>query len=95
MEAKAFSRAGLEEVPMNSYKGYIGHTLGAAGVIEAAISLQSMRMNMLFRSAGYEEHGVSKKINIINENETASINTCLKTGSGFGGSNAAVIFRKL
>ena len=95
MEAKAFSRAGLEKAPLNSYKGYVGHTLGAAGLIEAAISIQSMKMNMLFRSAGYEQHGVSKDINVIKENETAQVDTCLKTGSGFGGSNAAVVFRKL
>jgi 3-oxoacyl-[acyl-carrier-protein] synthase-1 len=95
MEAKAFSRAKLEEVPLNSVKGYVGHTLGAAGVIEAAICLQSMRMNMLFRSAGYENHGVSTDINVIKESETTELNTCLKTGSGFGGSNAAIIFRRI
>lgn len=95
MEAKAFSRAGLDGVPLNSYKGYIGHTLGAAGVIEAGISLQSMKRNMLFRSAGYDHHGVSTDINIISENKEAEITTCLKTGSGFGGSNAAVIFQKM
>jgi len=94
MEAKAFSRAALEEVPLNSYKGYIGHTLGAAGVIEAAISLQSMKRNMLFRSAGYEQSGVSKNINVIQKNMNAKITTCLKTASGFGGSNAAVVFQK-
>ena len=95
MEAIAFSRAGLESVPLNSYKGYIGHTLGAAGVIEAAISLRSMKMNMLFRSAGYDHHGVSKSIHVIKENIEKEVSTCLKTGSGFGGSNAAVILQKI
>ncbi|MCK4569161.1 MAG: hypothetical protein KAT76_02665 [Bacteroidales bacterium] len=95
MEARAFSRAGLENIPVNSYKGYIGHTLGAAGVIETAISLQSMRKNTLFRSAGYEQHGVSKNINVIRKNKEKEITTCLKTGSGFGGSNAAVVFQKI
>ena len=95
MEARAFGRAGLEKVPVNSFKGYIGHTLGAAGVIESAICLQSMRRNMLFRSAGYDEHGVSVDINVIRENHNSEIRSCLKTGSGFGGSNAAVIFQKL
>jgi 3-oxoacyl-[acyl-carrier-protein] synthase-1 len=94
MESKAFSSAGLEEVPLNSYKGYIGHTLGAAGVIEAAISLQSMKKNTLFRSAGYTHHGVSKNINLIEKTEKKEVNSCLKTASGFGGSNAVVIFQK-
>ncbi|NQT77312.1 MAG: beta-ketoacyl synthase [Bacteroidetes bacterium] len=94
MESRALSRAGLEKVPVNSYKGYFGHTLGAAGVIEAAISLQSMKRNMLFRTAGYEEHGVSQNINVISKTEEKEINTCLKTASGFGGSNAALVFQK-
>jgi 3-oxoacyl-[acyl-carrier-protein] synthase-1 len=94
MEAKAFFRAGLEDVPLNSYKGYIGHTLGAAGVIEAAISLQSMKKNTLFRSSGYDTHGVTTAQNVISKTEEKEINCCLKTASGFGGSNAAVIFQK-
>lgn len=95
MEAKAFGRAGLQHVPINSFKGYIGHTLGGAGVIESALCLRSMRMNTLFRSAGYENQGVSVGLNIINEHTVAEIRTCLKTASGFGGSNAAVVFQKL
>lgn len=95
MEAKAFSRCGLENTPVNSYKGYIGHTLGAAGLIEAAFCLQSMRKDMLFRSAGYDNNGLSKALNILNENKSAEVNTCLKTASGFGGSNAAVILKKV
>jgi 3-oxoacyl-[acyl-carrier-protein] synthase-1 len=94
MESRALSRAGLEKVPVNSYKGYFGHTLGAAGVIETAISLQSMKKNMLFCSAGYGKHGVSKNINVISKTEEKEINTCLKTASGFGGSNAALVFQK-
>ncbi|MEN8225154.1 MAG: beta-ketoacyl synthase, partial [Bacteroidota bacterium] len=94
MEAKAFNSAGLATVPINSFKGYIGHTLGGAGIIESAISLQSMKKNILFRSAGYHEKGVSKEINVINKTENKEINTCLKTASGFGGSNAAVVFQK-
>ena len=95
MEAKAFSRARLDSIPLNSYKGYVGHTLGAAGVIESAISLQSMKKNMLFSSAGFEHPGVSKNLNIIQKNTETEINTCLKTASGFGGSNAAVVFQKV
>lgn len=92
MEAKAFSSAGLEKVPLNSYKGYIGHTLGAAGVIESAFSMQALKQNLLIASLGYGRHGVSRDINVIRDTVIKEINTCLKTASGFGGSNAAVIF---
>lgn len=94
MEAIAFSRAGLEEVPINSFKGYWGHTLGAAGIIESIATLQSMQNNRLYKSIGFQELGVSIPINIIQENQTKEINTCLKTASGFGGCNAVVIFEK-
>jgi len=40
MEAKAITTANLEGVPVNSLKGYYGHTLGAAGLIESVISVQ-------------------------------------------------------
>ncbi len=43
MESKAFSIAGLKHVPLNSFKGYWGHTLGAAGVIESIAAIQSMK----------------------------------------------------
>ena len=42
MEAKAISLADLSAVPVNSLKGYYGHTLGAAGLIESIVSMQSV-----------------------------------------------------
>jgi len=55
MESLALAWAGLEEVPVNSFKGYIGHTLGAAGVIETILSIYSIRNGILFKSAGYQK----------------------------------------
>ena len=94
MESKAVSLSKLNEVPLNSFKGYWGHTLGAAGVIESAAAVHSLRNNLLLRSAGFDEPGVPEKINVIGENLHAELNTCLKTASGFGGCNAAMIFEK-
>lgn len=94
MESKAFNSAGLENIPLNSFKGYWGHTLGAAGIIESIAAIHSMKENILFRSAGFNKLGVPKKINVINKLTKAKINSCLKTASGFGGCNAAVVFSK-
>ena len=94
MEAKAFALAGLNGIPVNSFKGYWGHTLGAAGLIESVASIHSMLENTLFRSAGFTEPGISEKLNIIAEHYPATIRKCLKTASGFGGCNAALVFSK-
>ncbi len=94
MEAKALTRAGLNQVPLNSFKAYIGHTLGAAGIIESALTLYSMKNRKLIASAGYRIHGVSQPLNIIKENKDENIKMSLKIASGFGGCNAAVIFNK-
>jgi len=94
MEAKALVLADLQTVPMNSYKGYIGHTLGAAGVIESVIAIHSLRNNTLYCSLGFEELGVPEQLNIITKTSPAILQKCLKTASGFGGCNGAVIFAK-
>ena len=94
MESIAFDRLGLNHVPLNSFKGYFGHTLGAAGVIETAASMQMMRENLLVKSLGFEEQGTTKELNIIKKNTTADLNTILKTASGFGGGNASLVIAK-
>lgn len=94
MEAIAFSRTGLDTVPVNSFKGYYGHTLGAAGVLEAVLTAMSMKNNLLIKSLGYSAHGVSKPVKVITENTASHIRTSLKVASGFGGCNAAMILKK-
>lgn len=95
MEAMAIDRLGLNEVPINSLKGYFGHTLGASGLLETIIGMQSLYHNTLIASAGFQTLGVSKNINVITETIPKKIQTFLKTASGFGGCNTAVLFRKI
>ncbi len=94
MESIAIARHELESVPLNSIKGALGHTLGAAGIIETAILLEEMRQNTMLKTIGFEESGVSRPISIIEQNTQKDINICLKMASGFGGSNAALIVAK-
>ena len=94
MESKALSLAGLQEVPVNSFKGYWGHTLGGAGLIESVATVRSALDNILFRSAGFTNPGVPESINVIQQHTIAAVNNCLKIASGFGGCNAAIVYRK-
>ena len=47
MEAIAFERAGLQNIPVNSYKAYFGHTLGAAGGVEVVVCLLALRHGLI------------------------------------------------
>lgn len=94
MEAIAFNRMDLQNVPLNSMKGYYGHCLGASGLLESIISMESALKNTLIPSKNFEEMGVSQDLNIIKENQTADIKYILKTASGFGGCNAAIVLEK-
>ena len=95
MESIAFERAGLNTIPVNSLKGYYGHTLGAAGVLETVLSLESMKHQRLIKSEGYESKGVSGNITMIESHQDKNFSSFIKTASGFGGCNAAALFKKI
>lgn len=94
MEAIAFNRMELQNVPLNSLKAYYGHCLGASGLLESIISMESALNNTLIPSKNFEETGTSQPLNIIKENQPAEIKYILKTASGFGGCNAAIVLEK-
>ena len=95
MEAKAFNHAGLANTPLNSLKGYFGHTLGAAGVVETIVSMQALLNDELVPTFGFQSLGVSQPVDVIQEFQSKKITTCLKTASGFGGCNAAIVLNKI
>ena len=95
MESISISRHNLGDVPVNSLKGFWGHTLGAAGVIETVALIHEMNKNTLIGTAGYTRSGVSQPINVIKETKEKEVKTSLKMASGFGGSNAALIIQKV
>lgn len=95
MEAKALHHAGLAETPVNSLKGYYGHTLGAAGLIEAIVSMQAASEGVILPTKGFETLGVTMPVRVFNELQHHKVNHFLKTVSGFGGCNAAMVFTRL
>lgn len=95
MEAIAFDRLALNNVPINSLKGYFGHTLGASGLLETIIGMHQVDRKVVFASKGFEELGVSKKIYVLHQNLEKELKIFLKTASGFGGCNTAAIFKRV
>ncbi len=93
MEAQAFNALNLQHIPLNSMKGYWGHTLGAAGVLETIAATIAMQQETIWKSLGYENHGVSRPLAVTDTSVKRKISHCLKTSSGFGGSNACLMLK--
>ena len=94
MESIALDRAGLADVPMFSLKGIYGHTMGAAGVLETILSMQAVDDGCVLGTRGFEELGVSRSVRLSAQNGQTSKRSFIKLLSGFGGCNAAMLFRK-
>lgn len=101
MEAKAVSAAfaGVDPPLVNSLKGYFGHTLGAAGVIEAALCVRAMLRHcapqcrgIVPACLGLARPGVSGPLRLALDHTPVEALTNVATlKSGFGGINAALV----
>jgi 3-oxoacyl-[acyl-carrier-protein] synthase-1 len=94
MEAKAFYLSGLNAVPINSLKGYFGHTLGAAGLVESVISILSLENNIIVPTLGFTEPGVPVEVNVCSTKINKEMTSFIKTASGFGGCHGVIVFSK-
>ena len=92
MEAIAITRASLQNVPVNTLKGYFGHTLGGAGVLESIISTRSLKDRTILKTHGFEAMGVSHPLQIVTQTQPTTRNRCINMLSGFGGCNAALLY---
>lgn len=90
MESVAIERAGLSAIPANALKGYFGHTLGAAGILETILSMKALDDHVVLGTRGFEELGVSGKVNISSEHRKTDKHSFVKMLSGFGGCNATI-----
>jgi len=81
---------------VSSIKGQVGHTLGAAGAIEAVVSILVMEKNTLPPITNYSKSEDEMDVlNLVTEpNFEGDISTVLSCNFGFGGTNAAIIFQK-
>ena len=91
MESKALTLAHLEQVPVHSLKPYFGHTLGASGIIESIVCMHELKQGILFGTPGYETPGVPMPIPVYATHQHIPMKHCVKTASGFGGCNAAIV----
>jgi 3-oxoacyl-[acyl-carrier-protein] synthase-1 len=80
--------------PCSSTKGYTGHTLGAAGIVEAVISALAIRHNFMPGSAHTEEVDPTLRSRYLTKTRSAQVNRAMSNSFGFGGSNCSLILER-
>jgi 3-oxoacyl-[acyl-carrier-protein] synthase-1 len=95
VEARAVMSLFGSDTPCSSTKGWTGHTLGAAGIIEAVIALQAIRHRFIPGNLGMTQRDPDIETNIFPETETAEISRVLSNSFGFGGNNCSLLFGRV
>ena len=80
-------------VPVSGTKGLYGHALGASGAIEAAITVMALRHGLLPGTCNLGTLDERCDLNVLREPLAARPTAALSTSFGFGGMNAALVFR--
>jgi 3-oxoacyl-[acyl-carrier-protein] synthase II len=84
-----------KSIPISSTKSMIGHTLGAAGAIEALVCILAMRDGVLPPTINYQVPDPDCDLDYIpNEARKADVQVTLSNSFGFGGHNVSLIFKK-
>ena len=87
--------AGAARVPVNSIKGAIGHTLGAAGSFEAIMAAQILREGIIPPTVNCEELDPACPLDVVRGTARRhDVRTVLSTSSAFAGNNAAIVLRR-
>ena len=83
-----------KKIPLHSVKGALGHTLGAAGVLETAIAINSLQEQRLPPTVGLMQPETDICSQVSSGIQPFSGDNLLLTNSGFGGVNAALILQR-
>ena len=75
----------------SSTKGWTGHTLGAAGMTEVAISVLCLQRQFLPANLNLTQPDPEFQMQLVRETQPADVGTVLTNSFGFGGSNCALV----
>ena len=92
-EGKAIAEL-FERVPVSSTKSMMGHSLGAAGAIEAVVSILALRDQLLPPNINFRGADPGLDLDIVaNAPRAATVRAVLSNSFGFGGTNASIILQ--
>jgi len=95
VEGKVIDRIFGHDIPFLSTKGYTGHTLGAAGGLEAVFTLLGLRERWIPASAGFDNAADDVPIAPVAKQTSVFGEYALSTSLAFGGNNSALIIRRM
>ena len=93
-EDLAISTVFGNDLPVSSTKGWTGHTLGAAGIVEAVISMLSIKNNFMPRTLNMQNRDRTLSCNILDQSKHENVQYVLSNSFGFGGNNCCLILGK-
>ena len=80
------------QTPSSSTKGATGHTLGAAGGVEALIAMLAIEHGLMPAGLNVQRRDPELLLNYLTDNRAAPVRRVLSNSFGFGGSNASLVF---
>ncbi|HSS46864.1 MAG TPA: beta-ketoacyl-[acyl-carrier-protein] synthase family protein [Burkholderiales bacterium] len=84
-----------DNTPCSSTKGWTGHTLGAAGITEAIISILCIEHGFIPGTLNLESPDPQLKSRIVKRNENRTLKRVLSNSFGFGGNNCSLVFGRI
>lgn len=94
-ESKAMKRVFGEKIPdFSSTKSFTGHTLGAAGAIEAIFSLLALQHNEIYPNLHFQHEMKEMGFKPVRKYKNAEVKKVLSNSFGFGGNCTSLIFEK-
>lgn len=85
----------MANLPISSNKSMIGHTLTAAGAVEAAVSLLTMREGVIPPTINYNQPDPAIALDVVpNVARKADVATVMSNSFGFGGQNTCLVFTR-
>lgn len=83
-----------DATPCSSTKGWTGHTLAAAGIVEAVLTLVAMEQGLLPGTLNLEAPDPALRAHVLRDNAPGTVRVAMSNSFGFGGNNCSLLFAR-